>query len=80
MQERVLDKVIKFDDIEFINGCGINYRLDDPALIGPTDSGWCEYGTGYRIPTETTRVVFCVNEEAELVLLKLKFNNSLILF
>jgi hypothetical protein len=77
MQEWLLDEKINWDDIEFINGCGIDYTLSDPALLGPTDSGWRDYDTGAVIPTPTTRVTFNVMTNRDIHILKLKFGNSI---
>jgi hypothetical protein len=77
MQEWILDEVIKSDDIGFINGCGIDYRLDDPALLGPTDSGWCDVPTGARMPTITMRVIFDVTSERDVLILKTKFTDAI---
>jgi hypothetical protein len=78
MQEWILDKRIdNSDDIAFINGCGIDYRIDDPSLLGPDDSGWCDAGTGQRIPTPTMRVIFDVTSKRDLLSLKLKYGNDL---
>ena len=79
MQEWLLNEKIKWDDIEFINGCGVDYTLFDPALRDPNDSGWCDAGTGHRIPTATMRVIFNVTNDKDLLALKLKFADKLIL-
>jgi hypothetical protein len=77
MQEWLLNEKIKWDDIEFINGCGIDYTLFDPALLSANDSGWCDAGTGYRIPTETMRVIFNVASKRDVHILKLKFGDAI---
>ena len=79
MQEWLLNEQIKWDDIEFINGCGVDYTLTDPALLGPGDSGWYDASTGHRIPTATMRVTFIVTNNKDLLVLKLKFADKLIL-
>jgi hypothetical protein len=78
MQAWLLDEKIKWDDIEFINGCGIDYTLSDPALLGSSDSGWRDYDTGAVIPTPTTRVTFNVMTNRDVHILKLKFGKSVI--
>ena len=78
MQEWLLTESIKSEDIDFINNCGVDYTIDDPALLGPTDSGWCDAATGYRIPTATMRVTFNVMSSRDVHILKLKFGDALI--
>lgn len=78
MQEWLLNKQINnSDDIEFINGCGIEYTVTDTALLGPTDSGWCDASTGYRIPTPTMRATFNVVSRRDLLSLKLKYGDMI---
>ena len=75
MQEWLLNEKIKFSDIDFINGCGIDYTLTDTALLGPTDSGWCDAHTGNRLLTETMRITFNVMSKRDIHILKLKFGD-----
>lgn len=78
MQEWLLDEKIKWDDIEFINGCGIDYTLDDTVKLQPNDSGWCDASTGHRLPTATMRVTFNVMSKRDVHILKLKFGESIV--
>ena len=78
MQEWLLNKQINnSDDIEFINGCGIKYSVNDPLIIDNNDSGWRDASTGYSIPTPTMRVVFDVSSKRDLLSLKLKYGDML---
>lgn len=78
MQKWLLDEKIKWDDIDFINGCGIDYTLTDPMLPSISDSGWCDATTGHRMPTATMRVTFTVLTKRDLHILKLKFGDAII--
>lgn len=78
MQEWLLNEKINWDDIEFINNCGVEYTISDPTLLGDNDSGWCDAATGHIIPTATTRITFNVTTKKELTLLKLKFGDAMV--
>ena len=78
MQEWLLNEQIKWDDIEFINGCGIDYTLADPVKLPPNDSGWRDSGTGHLLPTPTMRVTFNVTSKRDVHILKLKFGRAVI--
>lgn len=55
----------------------MDYTIDDPALLSPSDSGWCDVGTCYRIPTATIRITFSVMSKRDVHILKLKFGNAI---
>jgi hypothetical protein len=79
MQDWKLNKQIdNSDDIAFINGCGVDFTIDDPSLLGQTDSGWRDASTGHRIPTPTMRVIFDVTSKRDLLSLKLKYGDALV--
>jgi hypothetical protein len=78
MQHWKLDESIKQDDIEFINGCGIDYIIEDKSLLGDNDSGWRDYSTNQRFVTPSMRIIFEVVSDEDLHILKLKFDNRLL--
>lgn len=77
MQEWSLNERVKSDDVDFINGCGIDYKIYDPALFSLNDSGWCDASTGSRMLTSTMRITFNVTNKRDVHILKLKFGDAI---
>ena len=76
MQDWYLDREIKWDEVSFINGCGVDYTISDKTVT-ENDSGWCDYETGHRFLTPTTRITFDVKNKRDVLVLKLKFGDAI---
>lgn len=75
----LLNRPIKSEEIEFINETEIPLELNDPSLLGPTDSGWCDAPTGARILTSSMRVTFTTDNPLDATFLKTKFLGDLLI-
>lgn len=76
MQEWLLDREIQWEEVSAINGCGIEYIISDKT-VKEDDSGWCDYSTGQRFLTPTTRITFNVKNKKDALALKLMFGDAI---
>lgn len=71
--EYKLNRALTYDDIEFIHEADVPYTIDDPTLLGPNDSGWCDAVSGYRLLTPSMRARFDLSKPEDKTLIYAKY-------
>ena len=71
--EYKLKRALTYADIEFAYKSGVPFRIDDPSLLGPDDSGWCDASSGHRLLTPSMRIYFHLDNPEDKTLIYAKY-------